>query len=39
MNPRPYDPDLDAPRLTAQMQRVFDLMRDGHWRILRREVR
>lgn len=30
-----YDHDRDAPRLTAQMLRVFDLMRDGEWRSLR----
>lgn len=35
MTSRPYDPDLDAPRLTKQMQRVFDLMADGRWRTLR----
>ena len=29
-----YDPDLDQARLTGQIRRVFDLMRDGEWRTL-----
>jgi hypothetical protein len=27
-----FDPDLDAPRMGAQLQRVFNVMRDGSWR-------
>lgn len=30
-----YDHDRDAPRLTAQMLRVYVLMADGNWRSLR----
>jgi hypothetical protein len=29
-----YDPALDQARLTKQLARVFDLMKDGHWRTL-----
>ena len=29
-----FDPALDQNRLTKQLGRVFDLMRDGHWRTL-----
>lgn len=29
-----YDHSRDAPRLSAQLQRVYDLMEDGHWRTL-----
>jgi hypothetical protein len=29
-----YDPALDQARLTKQLERVFDLMRDGRWRTL-----
>jgi hypothetical protein len=29
-----YDPARDAARLGGQLQRVFDLMRDGEWRTL-----
>lgn len=40
MNPEPhfngldYDPGLDFVRLTGQIHRVFDLMRDSQWRTL-----
>lgn len=30
-----YDHRRDAPRLTNQLRRIFDLMRDGQWRTLR----
>lgn len=30
-----FDPALDQARLTKQLGRVFDLMRDGCWRTLR----
>jgi hypothetical protein len=29
----PHEP-MDVPRLAAQTQRVYDLMRDGRWRTL-----
>jgi hypothetical protein len=29
-----YVPELDQVRLTGQIKRVFDLMRDGRWRTL-----
>ena len=29
-----YIPAFDAERLSAQLRRVFDLMRDGQWRSL-----
>ena len=29
-----YDPKLDRRRLTGQIKRVFDLMRDQRWRTL-----
>lgn len=29
-----YDPKYDHRRLTGQIQRVFNLMRDGRWRTL-----
>lgn len=29
-----FDPELDAKRLTCQLQRVFQLMKDGEWRSL-----
>lgn len=29
-----YNPALDDARLTGQLQRIFDLMKDGHWRTL-----
>ena len=30
-----YDQERDAPRLSSQFKRVFDLMQDGEWRALR----
>lgn len=30
-----YDSSLDAPRLTAQLQRVYDVMASGSWYTLR----
>ncbi len=30
-----YSPVLDHIRLTGQLQRVFNIMKDGHWRSLR----
>jgi len=30
-----YDPALDHDRLSKQLGRVFDLIRDGRWRTLR----
>ncbi len=30
-----YDPARDNARLTGQIQRIFNLMRDGSWRTLR----
>ena len=33
-----YKPEFDQSRLTGQMQRVFELMRDGQWRTLQ-EIR
>lgn len=30
-----YDPDRDNPRLSGQIERVFDLMQDSEWRSLR----
>ena len=30
-----YDPNLDKARLTGQILRVYNLMKDGHWRTLR----
>lgn len=30
-----YQPSRDQARLTAQQQRLLDLMGDGHWRTLR----
>ena len=30
-----YDPTKDCVRLTTQIQRIFLLMADGHWRTLR----
>lgn len=29
-----YEPEFDHARLTGQILRVWDLMRDGHWRTL-----
>jgi hypothetical protein len=29
-----YDPALDQDRLSKQLVRTFELMRDGHWRTL-----
>lgn len=29
-----YEPKTDNPRLSSQMSRVFDLMRDQEWRTL-----
>ena len=29
-----YDPAIDNIRLTGQIKRVFDLMKDGSWRTL-----
>ena len=29
-----YDPGRDDARLSGQMERIFDLMRDGAWRTL-----
>lgn len=29
-----YEPERDTPRLTAQLLRIFDLMKDGAWRTL-----
>jgi DNA-binding CsgD family transcriptional regulator len=29
-----YDPVLDDTRLTGQLQRIYDLMKDGSWRSL-----
>jgi hypothetical protein len=29
-----YDRELDDARLTGQILRVYDLMKDGHWRTL-----
>lgn len=29
-----FDPDIDKARLTGQLKRVFDVMKDGHWRTL-----
>ena len=29
-----FDPNLDQERLTRQLGRVFELMRDAHWRTL-----
>jgi len=29
-----YEPEYDHARLTGQILRVWDLMRDGHWRTL-----
>jgi len=29
-----YDPERDRDRLTAQIRRVYTLMRDGQWRTL-----
>lgn len=29
-----YDPDFDNRRLTGQIMRVFNLMKDGQWRTL-----
>jgi len=29
-----YDPELDGPRLSGQMLRVFEYMRNGKWRAL-----
>ena len=31
---RTYDPAVDRRRLSGQYWRVFELMRDGHWRTL-----
>lgn len=30
-----YDQERDAPRLSSQYKRVFELMQDGEWRALR----
>lgn len=30
-----YDPALDQERLAKQMGRIYELMKDGHWRTLR----
>ena len=30
-----YDQERDAPRLSNQYKRVFELMQDGEWRALR----
>ena len=30
-----YQPERDNPRLGAQLERIFNLMRDGEWRTLR----
>ena len=30
-----FDEDLDGPRLTGQLERVWALMSDGQWRTLR----
>jgi len=30
-----YEQERDAPRLSSQFKRVFDLMQDGEWRALR----
>ena len=29
-----YNPDLDQARLTGQIKRIFDLMKDNRWRTL-----
>ncbi len=29
-----YDPDLDHVRLTGQLQRVYNVMKDSRWRTL-----
>jgi hypothetical protein len=29
-----YDPQLDQERLSVQYKRIFDLMKDAHWRTL-----
>ena len=29
-----YEPELDQSRLTGQIQKIYDLMKDGNWRTL-----
>lgn len=36
---QPAHPRLDGPRLARQLDRVLDLMADGHWRTLREIAR
>lgn len=30
-----YDPEFDHERLTGQLRRIYQLMRDGEWRTMR----
>ena len=30
-----YQPELDFVRLTGQMEKIFNLMKDGNWRTLK----
>lgn len=30
-----YQPELDFARLTGQMEKIYDLMKDGKWRTLK----